>query len=128
VASVDKYKMSEYKAHPRREDKYSSKGKYYSKSKSKDKDKRRSSKGSHKKDNARATVAGASDVDTSSSNAHSSSSNEDEDAGRRKGKKNASRNLSGLVVLHLEAFVAWPIAQAARRARRKAPTPTRRMR
>jgi hypothetical protein len=32
--------MSEYKAHPRREDKYSSKGKHYSKSKSKDKDKR----------------------------------------------------------------------------------------
>jgi hypothetical protein len=36
-AEENKYKMSEYKAHPRREDKYSSKGKHYSKSKSKDK-------------------------------------------------------------------------------------------
>jgi hypothetical protein len=36
----NKYKMSEYRAHPRREDKYSSKGKHYGKSKSKDKDKR----------------------------------------------------------------------------------------
>jgi hypothetical protein len=36
----NKYKMNEYKAHPRREDKYSSKGKNFSKSKSKDKDKR----------------------------------------------------------------------------------------
>jgi hypothetical protein len=32
--------QDEYKAHPRREDKYSSKGKHYGKSKSKDKDKR----------------------------------------------------------------------------------------
>jgi hypothetical protein len=32
--------MSEYKAHLRCEDKYSSKGKHFSKSKSKDKDKR----------------------------------------------------------------------------------------
>jgi hypothetical protein len=62
--------MSVYKAHPRREDKYSSKGKHYSKSKSKDKDKRRSRKGGHKKDKARDLVAGASDVDTSSSEAH----------------------------------------------------------
>jgi hypothetical protein len=67
----NKYKMSEYKVHPRREDKYSSKGKHYDKSKSKDKDKRRSRKGGHK-DKARAMVAGASDVDTSSSDAHSS--------------------------------------------------------
>jgi hypothetical protein len=89
-AEENKYKMSEFKAHPRREDKYSSKGKHYSKSKSKDKDKRRSSKGGHKKDKARAIVAGASDVDSSSSDVHSSSSSEDEDAGRRKGKKNAS--------------------------------------
>jgi hypothetical protein len=44
-AEENKYKMSEYKAHPRREDKYSYKGKHYGKSKSKDKDKRRSSKG-----------------------------------------------------------------------------------
>jgi hypothetical protein len=92
-AEENKYKMSKYKVHPRREDKYSSKGKHYSKSKSKDKDKRRSSKGGHKKDKARTMVVGASDVDTSSSDAHSSSSSEDEDAGRRKCKKNASRNL-----------------------------------
>jgi hypothetical protein len=90
-AEENKYKMSEYKAHPRREDKYCSKGKHYSKSKSKDKDKWRSSKGGYKKDKARAMVAGASDVDSSSSDAHSSSSSEDEDAGRRKGKKNASQ-------------------------------------
>jgi hypothetical protein len=38
-AEENKYKMSEYKAQSRREDKYSSKGKHYSKSKSKDKDK-----------------------------------------------------------------------------------------
>jgi hypothetical protein len=44
-AEENKYKMNEYKAHPRREDKYSSKGKHFSKSKSKDKDKRRPSKG-----------------------------------------------------------------------------------
>jgi hypothetical protein len=56
--------MSEYKAHPRREDKYSSKGKHYGKCKSKDKDKRRSSKGVYKKVKARAMVAGASDVDS----------------------------------------------------------------
>jgi hypothetical protein len=103
-AKEKKYKMSEYKAHPRREDKYSSKGKHCSKSKSKDKDKRRSSKGGYKKDKARAMVAGASDVDSSSSNAHSSSSSEDEDAGRRKGKKNASRNLSGLSCVALGGF------------------------
>jgi hypothetical protein len=34
-AEENKYKMSEYKAHPRREDKYSSKAKHFSKSKSK---------------------------------------------------------------------------------------------
>jgi hypothetical protein len=95
-AEENKYKMNEYKAHPRREDKYSSKGKHFSKSKSKDKDKRRPSKGGYKKDKARAMVAGASNVDSSSSDAQSSSSSEDEDAGRRKGKKSASRNLSGL--------------------------------
>jgi hypothetical protein len=39
-AEENKYKMREYKAHPRWEDKYSSKGKHYGKSKSKDKDKR----------------------------------------------------------------------------------------
>jgi hypothetical protein len=96
--------MIEYKAHPRREDKYSSKGRHYSKSKSKDKDKRRSSKGGHKKDKARAMVAGASDVDSSSSDAHSISSSEDEDVGRRKGKKNASWNLSGLSCVALGGF------------------------
>jgi hypothetical protein len=36
-AEENKYKMNEYKSHPRREDKYSSKGKHFSKSKSKDK-------------------------------------------------------------------------------------------
>jgi hypothetical protein len=46
--------MSEYKVHPRREDKYSSKGKHFSMSKSKDKEKRRPSKGGYKKDKARA--------------------------------------------------------------------------
>jgi hypothetical protein len=71
---------------------------------SKDKDKRRLSKGGHKKDKARAMVAGASDVDTSSSDVHSSSSSEDEDTGRRKGKKNASRNLSGLSCVALGGF------------------------
>jgi hypothetical protein len=65
----NKYKMSEYKEHPRCEDKYSSRGKHFSKSKGKDKDKRRPSKGGYKKDKARAMVAGASDVDSSSSDA-----------------------------------------------------------
>jgi hypothetical protein len=32
--------VNEYKVHPRREDKYSSKGKHFNKPKSKDKDKR----------------------------------------------------------------------------------------
>jgi hypothetical protein len=73
-AEENKYKMNEYKAHPRREDKYSSKGKHFSKSKSKDKDKRRPSKGGYKKNKARAMVAGASDVDSSSSDEQSSSS------------------------------------------------------
>jgi hypothetical protein len=68
-AEENKYKMNEYKAHPRREDKYSSKGKHFSKSKSKDKDKRRPSKGGYKKDKARAMVAGASDINSSSSDA-----------------------------------------------------------
>jgi hypothetical protein len=68
-AEENNYKMSEYKAHSRREDKYSSKGKHFSKSKSKDKDKRRPSKDGAKKDKARAMVAGASDVDSSSSDA-----------------------------------------------------------
>jgi hypothetical protein len=103
-AEENKYKMSEYKAHPRREDKYSSKGKHYSKSKCKDKDKQRSSKGGYKKDKARAMVAGASDVDSSSSDAHPSSSSEDEDARRRKGRKNASRNPSGLSCVALGGF------------------------
>jgi hypothetical protein len=110
-AEENKYKMSEYKAHPRREDKYSSKGKHYGKSKSKDKDKRRSSKGGYEKDKERAMVAGASDVDTSSSDTHSSSSSEDEDAGRHKGKKNASRNLSGLSHVALGGFCG--IAQSS---------------
>jgi hypothetical protein len=49
-------------------------------------------------------VAGASDVDSSSSEEQSSSSSEDEDAGRRSGKKSASRNLSGLSCVALEGF------------------------
>jgi hypothetical protein len=69
LALENKYKMSEYKAHPRREDKYSSKGKHFSKSKIKDKDKRRPSKSGYKKDKARSMVAGASDIDSSSSDA-----------------------------------------------------------
>jgi hypothetical protein len=96
--------MNEYKVHPRREDKYSSKCKHFSKSKSKDKDKRRPSKSDYKKNKARAMVAGASDLDSSSSDAQSSSSSEDEDAGRRKDKKSASRNLSGLSCVALEGF------------------------
>jgi hypothetical protein len=115
----NKYKMSEYKAHPRREDKYSSKGKHYRKSKSKDKDKRRSSKGGHKKDKARAMVAGASDVDSSSSDVHSSSSSEDEDAGRRKGKKNASRNLSGLSCVALGGFCGMAHSSSSKKSEKE---------
>jgi hypothetical protein len=59
--------IAEYKAHPRCEDKYSSKGKHFGKSKSKVKDKQRPSKSGYKKNKARAMVAGASDVDSSSS-------------------------------------------------------------
>jgi hypothetical protein len=118
-AEENKYKMREYKAHPRREDKYSSKGKHYGKSKSKDKDKRRSSKGGHKKDKARAMVAGASDVDTSSSDTHSSSSSEDEDAGRRKGKKNASQNLSGLSCVALGGFCGMAHSSSSKKSEKE---------
>jgi hypothetical protein len=118
-AEENKYKMSEYKAHPRREDKYSSRGKHYNKSKSKDKDKRRSSKGGHKKDKARAMVAGASDVDTSSSDAYSSSSSQDEDAGRRKGKKNASRNLNGLSCVALGAFCGMAHSSSSKKSEKE---------
>jgi hypothetical protein len=111
-AEENKYKMSEYKAHPRREDKYSSKGKHYSKSKSKDKDKRRSSKGGHKKDKERAMVAGASDVDTSSSS-------EDEDAGRCKGKKNASRDLSGLSCVALGGFYGMAHSSSSKKSEKE---------
>jgi hypothetical protein len=76
-AEENKYKTSEYKSYPRREDKYSSTGKHFSKSKSKDKEKRRPSKCGYKKDKTRAMVAGASDVNSSSSDAQSSSSSED---------------------------------------------------
>jgi hypothetical protein len=123
-AEENKYKMSEYKAHPRREDKYPSKGKHYSKSKSKDKDKRRSSKGGHKKDKARAMVAGASDVDTSSSDAHSSSSSEDEDAGRRKGKKNASWNLSGLSCVALGGFCGMAHSSSSKKGEKEDTDPS----
>jgi hypothetical protein len=115
----NKYKMSEYKAHSRREDKYSSKGKHYSMSKSKDKDKRRSIKVGHEKDKARAMVAGASDVDTSSSDAHSRSSSEDEDAGRRKGKKNASRNLSGLSCVALGGFCGMAHSSSSKKSEKE---------
>jgi hypothetical protein len=108
--------MSEYKAHPSREDKYSSKGKHFSKSKSKDKDKRRPSKGGYKKNKARAMVAGASDVDSSSSDAQSSSSSEDEDAGRRKGKKSASRNLSGLSCAAFEGFCGMAHSSSSKKS------------
>jgi hypothetical protein len=118
-AEENKYKMSEYKAHPRREDKYSSKGKHFSKSKSKDKDKRRSSKGGYKKDKARAMVAGASDVDSSSSDAQSSSSSEDEDAGRHKGKKSASRNLSGLSCVALEGFYGMAHSSSSKKSKKE---------
>jgi hypothetical protein len=118
-AEENKYKMSEYKAHPRREDKYYSTSKHYRKSKSKDKDKRRSRKGCHKKDKARAMVAGASDVDSSSSDAHSSSSSEDEDAGRRKGKKNASRNLSGLSCVALGGFCGMAHSSSSKKSEKE---------
>jgi hypothetical protein len=118
-AEENKYKMSEYKAHPRREDKYSSKGKHFSKSKSKDKDKRRPSKGGYKKDKARAMVAGASDVDSSSSDAQSSSSSEDEDAERRKGKKSASRNLSGLSCVALGGFCSMAHSSSSKKSEKE---------
>jgi hypothetical protein len=117
-AEENKYNMREYKAHSRCEDKYS-KGKHYGKSKSKDKDKRRSSKGGHKKDKARAMVAGASDIDTSSSDAHSSSSSEDEDAGRRKVKKNASRNLSGLSCVALGGFCGMAHSSSSKKSKKE---------
>jgi hypothetical protein len=108
--------MSEYKAHPRREDKYSSKGKHFSKSKSKDKEKWRPSKGGYKKNKARAMVAGASDVYSSSSDAQSSSSSEDEDAGRCKDKKSASRNLSGLRCVTLEGFCGMDHSSSSKKS------------
>jgi hypothetical protein len=115
----NKYKMSKYKAHPRREDMYSSKGKHFSKSKSKDKEKRRSSKGGYKKDKARAMVASVSDVYSSSSDAQSSSSSEDEDAGRRKGKKSASRNLSGLSCVALEGFCGMAHSSSSKKSEKE---------
>jgi hypothetical protein len=118
-AEENKYKMSEYKAHPRREDKYSTKGKHFSKSKSKDKDKRRPSKGGYKKDKERAMVAGASDVDSSSSDAQSSSSSEDEDVGRRKGKNSASRNLSGLSCVALEGFCGMAHSSSSKKSKKE---------
>jgi hypothetical protein len=111
--------MSEYKAHPRREDKYSSKGKHFSKSKGKDKDKRRPSKGGYKKDKERSMVAGASDVDSSSSDAQSSSSSEDEDAGRCKGKKSASQNLNGLSCVALEGFCGMAHSSSCKKSEKE---------
>jgi hypothetical protein len=120
-AKDNKYKMSEYKTHPRREDKYSSKGKHFNKSKSKDKDKdkRRPSKSGYKKDKARAMVAGASDVDSRSSDTQSSSSSEDEDAGTRKGKKSASRNLSGLSCVALEGFCGMAHSSSSKKSKKE---------
>jgi hypothetical protein len=118
-AEENKYRMSEYKAHPRREDKYSSKGKHFSKSKSKDKDKRGPSKGGYKKDKARAMVALASDVDSSSSDAQSSSSSEDEDVGRRKSKKSASRNLRGMSCVALEGFCGMAHSSSSKKSEKE---------
>jgi hypothetical protein len=64
-------------------------------------------------------VAGASDVDTSSSDAHSSSSSEDEDAGRRKGKKNASRNLSGLSCVALGGFCGMAHSSSSKKSEKE---------
>jgi flagellar basal body-associated protein FliL len=64
-------------------------------------------------------VAGASDVDSSSSDAQSSSSSEDEDAGRRKGKKSASRNLSGLSCVALEGFCGMAHSSSSKKSDKK---------
>jgi hypothetical protein len=68
------------------------------------------------------------DVDSSSSDAQSSSSSEDEDVGRRKDKKSASRNLSGLSCMALEGFCGMAHSSSSKKRRRKTATPTRRMR
>jgi peptidoglycan hydrolase CwlO-like protein len=57
-------------------------------------------------------VAGASDVDTSSSS-------EDEDAGRRKGKKNASRNLSGLSCVALGGFCGMAHSSSSKKSEKE---------
>jgi flagellar basal body-associated protein FliL len=64
-------------------------------------------------------VAGASDVDSSSSDAQLSSSSEDEDAGRRKGKKSASRNLSGLSCVVLEGFCAMAHSSSSKKSEKE---------
>jgi DNA repair exonuclease SbcCD ATPase subunit len=64
-------------------------------------------------------VAGASDVDSSSSDAQSSSSSEDEDAGRRKGKKSASWNLSGLSCVVLEGFCGMAHSSSSKKSKKE---------
>jgi hypothetical protein len=64
-------------------------------------------------------VAGASDVDSSSSDAQSSSSSEDEDAGRRKGKKSACRNLSGLSYVALEGFCGMAYSSSRKKSEKE---------
>jgi hypothetical protein len=64
-------------------------------------------------------VVGASDVDTSSSDAHSSSSSEDEHAGRRKGKKNASRNLIGLSCVALGGFCGMAHSSSSKKSEKE---------
>jgi chromosome segregation ATPase len=68
---------------------------------------------------ARAMVAGASDVDSSSSDAQSSSSSEDEDAGRCKGKKSASQNLSGLSCVALEGFCGMAHSSSSKKSEKE---------
>jgi hypothetical protein len=64
-------------------------------------------------------VAGASDVDTSSSDAHSSSISEDEDARRCTGKKNASRNLSGLSRVALGGFCGMAHSSSSKKSEKE---------
>jgi hypothetical protein len=64
-------------------------------------------------------VAGASDVDSSSSDAQSSSSSEDEDAGRRKGKKSASWNFSGLSCVELEGFCGMAHSSTSKKSEKE---------
>jgi hypothetical protein len=64
-------------------------------------------------------VAGASDVDSSSRDEQSSSSSEDEHAERRKGKKSASRNLSGLSCVALEGFCGMAHSSSSKKSEKE---------